>query len=430
MKKLTFAALFTLLTMLLVCTAYAEDGHNWKWKYTDNAHVRYCDGCETHSDMLIDKSSSEPHTYKCEWPESEPANPNAAYIDIVCECGKRENVQVMVQGGRNPTCTTQGMISYAYKGTFNVPQSDKTKDYVLPVIPHEFQNYTRNNDAACLRNETETAECEYARGENPKCTATDTREIPNSMLGHDLKTYPAKTAGCTESGYEAYEACTRCDYTTYKEIPATGHNYITETVKPTCKKRGYTAHVCTLCGDTSIVQTTAARSHWYGEWIPNAEEDTHTAECRRSGCGYKKTVACASVACKLIADDQTAKELTLCPVCGRVSDGTRLTLVEYASAEADFLPRGEVLVRMGNLADGNQLMVVGFEFAGRLTQAQCPVKVSLPAELLDGCILHLVYADGTESDLPFSVQDGIASFTLDFTDAQSPVQLIHILSAQ
>ena len=34
----------------------------------------------------------------------------------------------------------------------------------------------------------------------------------------------AKAPTCTEIGWEAYEYCTNCDYTTYKEIPATGEH--------------------------------------------------------------------------------------------------------------------------------------------------------------------------------------------------------------
>ncbi len=44
-----------------------------------------------------------------------------------------------------------------------------------------------------------------------------------NALGHDLVDHEAKAATCTEAGWAAYQTCTRCDYTTYKEIPATGH---------------------------------------------------------------------------------------------------------------------------------------------------------------------------------------------------------------
>ena len=53
-------------------------------------------------------------------------------------------------------------------------------------------------------------------------------------LGHDLVHRNVTAATCTESGSEI-ETCTRCDYTTYKEIPALGHSY----------KNG----TCTRCGE-------------------------------------------------------------------------------------------------------------------------------------------------------------------------------------
>ena len=53
-------------------------------------------------------------------------------------------------------------------------------------------------------------------------------------LGHALVHHDGKAATCTEAGWEAYDTCSRCDYTTYKEISALGHDY----------KDG----VCTVCG--------------------------------------------------------------------------------------------------------------------------------------------------------------------------------------
>lgn len=57
-------------------------------------------------------------------------------------------------------------------------------------------------------------------------------------LGHDLVQCEAKAATCTEPGWDAYETCSRCDYSTKVEIPATGvHNYV--------------GGVCTVCGETA-----------------------------------------------------------------------------------------------------------------------------------------------------------------------------------
>ena len=47
-------------------------------------------------------------------------------------------------------------------------------------------------------------------------------------LGHDLEHHEAKPATCTEIGWNAYDTCTRCDYTTYVEIEALGHDWAEE----------------------------------------------------------------------------------------------------------------------------------------------------------------------------------------------------------
>jgi len=45
------------------------------------------------------------------------------------------------------------------------------------------------------------------------------REITAPALGHDVVGYAAKKATYTAVGWDAYEACTRCGYSTYEEIP-------------------------------------------------------------------------------------------------------------------------------------------------------------------------------------------------------------------
>ena len=56
---------------------------------------------------------------------------------------------------------------------------------------------------------------------------------------------------CTESGYEAYDTCSRCSYTTYAEIPAKGHSYGEWTVdrEPTADEEGEMSRKCSSCGD-------------------------------------------------------------------------------------------------------------------------------------------------------------------------------------
>lgn len=51
------------------------------------------------------------------------------------------------------------------------------------------------------------------------CGKTISGREPIAAQGHNIETYDAKPATYTGVGWDAYEACTRCGYTTYVEIP-------------------------------------------------------------------------------------------------------------------------------------------------------------------------------------------------------------------
>ena len=58
------------------------------------------------------------------------------------------------------------------------------------------------------------------------CNAEVSREAKSTdALGHDLVHHEAKAATCTEIGWDAYDTCSRCDYTTYRESSALGHDF-------------------------------------------------------------------------------------------------------------------------------------------------------------------------------------------------------------
>ena len=240
---------------------------------------------------------------------------------------------------------------------------------------------------------------------------------------HDLVHHDAKAPTCTEIGWDEYDACQRegCTYTTKVEIPAPGHDYTEKVVKPTCEKGGYTLHTCKNCHDSYKDQQTKTLLHWYGEWTSNGD-GTHSAACKRKDCKHVSKTECAIVEFK---QDEATR--TLCPVCGNVSDGTHLALVEEVKAEGEHLPYGELVLRMGETANGNTLLSVCFEVSGKLTRPKGEVKITMPAELLNGVTLALLNADDTEIDLPYIVEGENAVFTLNFTDAEIPTALIRLI---
>ena len=321
------------------------------------------------------------------------------------------NHDMMHHDAKAPTCTEIGWDAYE---TCQREGCTYTTKVEIPALKHKLVHHDAKAPTC-----TETGWEEYDTCS--RCDYTTKVELP--ALKHDLVHHDAKAPTCTEIGWNEYDACQRegCDYTTKVEIPAPGHDYTEKVVKPTCEKVGYTLHTCKKCNDSYKDHQTKTLLHWYGEWTSNGD-GTHSATCKRKDCKHVSKTECAIVEFK---QDEATR--TLCPVCGNVSDGTHLKLVEEVKAEGEHLPYGELVLRMGETANGNTLLSVCFEVSGKLTRPKGEVKITMPAELLNGVTLALLNADGTEIDLPYIVEGENAVFTLDFTDAEIPTALIRLI---
>ena len=321
------------------------------------------------------------------------------------------NHDLVHHDAKAPTCTEIGWDEY---DACQREGCDYTTKVEIPALKHKPVHHDAKAPTC-----TETGWEEYDTCS--RCDYTTKVEIP--ALKHDLVHHDAKAPTCTEIGWNEYDACQRegCDYTTKVEIPAPGHDYTEKVVKPTCEKGGYTLHTCKNCNDSYKDHQTKTLLHWYGEWTSNGD-GTHSATCKRKDCKHVGKTECAIVEFK---QDEATR--TLCPVCGNVSDSTHLALVEEVTAEGEHLPYGELVLRMGETANGNTLLSVCFEVSGKLTQPKGEVKITMPADLLNGVTLALLNADDTEIDLPYIVEGENAVFTLDFTDAEIPTVLIRLI---
>ena len=321
------------------------------------------------------------------------------------------NHDLVHHDAKAPTCTEIGWNAYDACQREGCTYTTKVE---IPALKHKLVHHDAKAPSC-----TEIGWEEY-----DTCSRCDyTTKVELLALKHDLVHHDAKAPTCTEIGWDEYDACQRegCDYTTKVEIPAPGHDYTEKVVKPTCEKVGYTLHTCKNCHDSYKDQQTKTLLHWYGEWTSNGD-GTHSAACKRKDCKHVGKTECAIVEFK-----QAEATRTLCPVCGNVSDSTHLALVEEVKAEGEHLPYGELVLRMGETANGNTLLSVCFEVSGKLTQPKGEVKITLPAELLNGVTLALLNADDTEIDLPYIVEGENAVFTLNFTDAEIPTALIRLI---
>ena len=321
------------------------------------------------------------------------------------------NHDLVHHDAKAPTCTEIGWNAYDACQREGCTYTTKVE---IPALKHKLVHHDAKAPTC-----TEIGWEEY-----DTCSRCDyTTKVELLALKHDLVHHDAKAPTCTEIGWDEYDACQRegCTYTTKVEIPAPGHDYTEKVVKPTCGKGGYTLHTCKKCNDSYKDHQTKTLLHWYGEWTSNGD-GTHSATCKRKDCKHVGKTECAIVEFK---QDEATR--TLCPVCGNVSDGIHLALVEEVTAEGEHLPYGELVLRMGETANGNTLLSVCFEVSGKLTQPKGEVKITMPAELLNGVTLALLNADGTEIDLPYIVEGENAVFTLNFTDAEIPTALIRLI---
>lgn len=249
------------------------------------------------------------------------------------------------------------------------------------------------------------------------CNYTTRTELP--ALNHDLEQHDAKAPTCTEIGWDAYETCSRCDYTTYVELPALNHDYQAVTVDPTCEADGYTVFTCSRCKDSYTADLTDKLGHKFGAWSPNGT-GSQSAGCLRQGCAHIGSTDCRKFTFRT-AEGET---LIFCPVCGQAENAAQLEKLEAATAWAI---SGSLSAEDVTARTNGEYLSVAFETAGSLTQPTGRVRLALPAGLLEGKQLVRIAPDGTQTELPFETKDGMIIFTLDFANSELPVMLFRLV---
>ena len=248
-----------------------------------------------------------------------------------------------------------------------------------------------------------------------RCDHTTYAELP--ALNHDLVQHAAKAPTCTEIGWNAYETCSRCDYTTYAELPALNHDYQAVTVEPTCEADGYTVFTCSRCNDSYTADPTDKLGHQFGAWSPNGT-GSQSADCLR--CAHTGSTDCRKFTFR-IAEGET---LTFCPVCGQAENAAQLEKIEAATAWA---ASGSLSAEDVTARTNGEYLSVAFETAGSLTQPTGRVRLALPAGLLEGKTLVRIAPDGTQTELPFETERGTIILTLDFANSALPVMLFRLV---
>lgn len=349
------------------------------------------------------------------------ADSNNHRVHIKCTiCGRENeiiygNLSRHTGGTETPTCTT-GKTCALCGAEYG-------------ILGHDWGEWTPNGNGthtvSCTRsncNAVETADC---TGGTATCSTKAVCEVCGEEYGekdsnnHDLVQHAAKAPTCTEKGWKAYETCSRCDYTTYAELPALNHDYQAVTVEPTCETDGYTVFTCSRCKDSYTADPTDQLGHKFGAWSPNGT-GSQSADCLRQGCAHTGSTDCRKFTFRT-AEGET---LTFCPVCGQAENAAQLEKIEAATAWAN---SGSLSAEDVTARTNGEYLSVAFETAGSLTQPTGRVRLALPAGLLEGKKLMRIAPDGTQAEMPFETERGKLIYTLDFANSELPVMLFRLV---
>ena len=167
-----------------------------------------------------------------------------------------------------------------------------------------------------------------------RCDYTTYAELP--ALNHDLKQHAPKPPTCTEKGRDAYEACSRCDYTTRKELPTLNHALEQHAAKaPTCTEIGWDAYeTCSRCDYTTYAELPAQHDlRHHAAKAPTCTEIGWDAYDTCNNCDYTTYVELPALKHYLVyykAKDPTCTE----PGCDAYETCSRCDYTTYVERPA------------------------------------------------------------------------------------------------
>ena len=243
----------------------------------ESLYCRYCDKFTDCEILGYEKFDSSFHT-----------------LHIKCKSCSKENDVIdskyskHTDDGKTPTCTT-GKTCALCGAEYGILGHDWGA-----WTPNYASNGTHTRSCTNYCREVDTAKC---TGGKATCTTKAVCEVCDTEYGekdpnnHDLVHFRAKAPTCTEIGWDAYEACSRCDHTTRKELPALNHDLVYHDAQAaTCTKPGWDAYeTCSRCDYTTTYQELPALNHdlkQYAAKAPTCTEIGWDAYETCSRCDY------------------------------------------------------------------------------------------------------------------------------------------------
>ena len=275
---------------------------------------------------------------------SEASYTNPSYISVTGDLGSKV---FTLTTEKTPTVGTPVTISQYCNAdvlnaqNFKYENNDQVSIAVIPtggqaLLKACIHSFTRTSTASKYLKSSATCTSEAVYYKSCACgLASSTETFTSGAIdpnNHDLVHHEAQAPTCTAVGWEAYDTCSRCDYTTKVEIPMAAHNYGTPTYVWTNNASCTATRTCTACqhveNETVNTQQTVTqnRSCTLNELSTFTATFANTAFARQ----IKENVKTAdmtghsygAVSYTWAIDNTTCKAEHKCTACQHVEDET------------------------------------------------------------------------------------------------------------
>lgn len=174
------------------------------------------------------------------------------------------------------------------------------------------------------------------------CEAIEEKTIEKVVEAH-THDYVSETIAptCTTEGYTLYTCACGHSYTDHT-VSATGHNHHTVLIAPTCEAQGYTIHKC-ACGDVYTDSVTQATGHKWGGWktvkeTTETEEGLQTRSCEICGATEQASIP--------VKEPKAAGYVYLTIRCDTILDN----MDNLSPGKAEFVPADGIILPVVEVA--------------------------------------------------------------------------------
>ena len=261
------------------CTERKDEApHSYSWTYVDDNTCKGECTCgatttEAHYDRWASFCDYQPHCEKCGHDYGSRNEHSMYYVDKG-ESGHKPSCYncdtyffLEAHSGGTATCIALAKCDkcgaeYGGYGEHTGGKATCTEKAKCTVCGQPYGDVDPNNHDL-IHHEAKTPTCtESGWDAYDTCSRCDySTYVEKPALKHDLINHEAKAPTCTEIGWDAYQTCSRCDYSTYVEKPALKHDLINHEAKaPTCTEIGWDAYqTCSRCDYSTYVEKPALK---------------------------------------------------------------------------------------------------------------------------------------------------------------------------